>query len=454
MHDDAVGRGEARSNNASSSSGSNSSLTPLLRGLVATVQGAVDAALAQDEGVLESTLHAAALSPGSSSISSISEEATRRQQTRLAGRRKKHTQRQMEHMSANTHFGGDGFADNNTNNMNNANAAVCAGGVMDPKRYSVYIGLVFALAMVFKLVNKFDSKADQVNLMYLLQRLRDGDHTCFKDLSREDLRAFLEAHLCVTFQQQRWHRFDALCQRFDPDKKGQIRHAEVQRSFRWLCPLAEPLGDIFDGQVAAQALLSMVALQALSYELELNVLFRKVLIKHKSIVPSFENFIEQKSTFPNHPPHDARFSCDSLLMADFLFVLASQYLGLECDRSQFAASANRHSYSGKTWRLPGSTPTSSGQRAGPGLSRKQSARRAEEAALMDELLQDATAPPGGDTAGGTSTRAAPLSLLHGVKFAVLNLREACDTLARALLLYDYSSLPLSSSGGVQVEGGR
>lgn len=392
MFDDAVGRCDV---SGSGTKGGSSQLSPLLQGLLETVRHAVSVALQADEGVLEHTLRSS-ISGGvhyKDTAGATSIEATRRQYTRLAGRRKKHTRRQMENMLVNTNFD---FP------------------AIDPDRYSIYIGLVFALAVVYKLINKFEQKAEQVNLMYLLQRLRGGDDSCFRELSREDLRGFLGDQLCVVFE-KKWHRFDALCQRFDPDKKGLIHHTHLQRSFRWLCPLAEPQGDLFDGQVAIQALLSMVALQVLSYKLELNVLFRKILIQHKSIVPSFENFIDQKSVFPSRPPHDARFSNDSLLIADFLFVLSSQYLGWECDRSQFVANVNRRS--GKSWQLPGNFVT--GTTRSVSSKHAASGHRDRDVGL---LLQGNT------------------HLLQGVQFTLLNLRAVCDDCAKGLLLYDYSHL--------------
>jgi hypothetical protein len=388
MYDDAVGR-EAGGGGADCPGGS---LAPLLQGLLGTVQKAVDTALQEDEGVMESTLHQ---SFDASSDMAMNMETTVRQHNRLARRRKKLTQRQVEQMLRNTRV--------DTSFVSSA----------DPKRYSIYIGLVFALALVYKLINKFEHKTEQVNLMYLLQRLRNGDDTCFKELSRDDLRGFLGDHLYVIFD-QKWHKFDALCQRFDPDKKGFINHTQLQKSFRWLCPLAEPLGDIFDGQVAMQTLLSIVSLQVLSYKLELNELFRKLLIQYKSIVPTFEAFIEQKSTFSNRAPHDLRFNCDALLMADFLFVLASQYLGLECDRSQFAASINRPS--GKHWKLPDNAT-----QASAGTSGIQGTTEAAHKSSLDRLLRDD-------------------QQLYGVKFLLLNVRGVCDTVAKGLLLYDYSKL--------------
>ena len=395
MYDDCVGRGDADD--------TETTLTPLLQGLLVTVRKAVDIALQCDEGVMEGVMHESL----SENSMTIDDQATRRQHNRLTFRRKKHTERQIEKMTSNTQI--------HHSSLN-----------VDSKRYSYYVGLVFALALVYKLINKFDSKNEQVNLMYLLQRLRNGDDTCFKELSREDLRGFLGDHLCFIFD-AKWHKFDALCQRFDPDKKGFINHSQLQKSFRWLCPLAQPIGDVFDSQVSTQALLSMVSLQILSSNLEMNTLFRKLLVEFKDIVPTFDSFISQKSTFPNCPPHDLRFNCDSLLIADFLFVLSSQYLGLEIDSTDFTSSINRNN-TGKSWQFPHNLGTS---------SRKINASSHKSPQVPSFLLDDNR-------------------LWYGVKFTLLNLRSVCDTVTKGLLLYDYSKLsPMaddSNSGSVAFSG--
>ena len=386
MYDDAAGRSPDKSPSYV--------LSPLLTGLLETVTKAVDEALKVDEDVMESTVHS--FLSESSEGARLSTEASRRQHCRVAARRKKLTREHISKMP---------FISPIEN--------------IEPRRYSIYVGLVFALAVVYKLINKFDSKSDQVNLMYLLQRLRNGDDTCFKDLSRDDLRGFLADHLYVVFS-KKWHKYDALCQRFDPDKKGIITHTQVQKSFRWMCPLASLMGDVFDGQVAIQTLLSMVSLQVLSCKMEFTSLMKKLLVQYKSTIPSFENFVNQRSLFSNRPPHDLRFNCDALLIADILYLLATQYLGIEFDEGHYDNNSNREN----AWKLPECVTSSSGAPIIETL--KYSGLSSSLSTILAALLQRN-------------------DILYGVKFTLMNLRSACFKIAKGLLLYDYSKLSRGTS---------
>ncbi len=85
--------------------------------------------------------------------------------------------------------------------------------------YDLAAGLVFAMGMVQRLLEKYPAKQDSAHLLYLLTQLREGELP-LAELSRENLRGLVSNSLKC--QVPTWPQFDSLCQRFDPQGKVRI----------------------------------------------------------------------------------------------------------------------------------------------------------------------------------------------------------------------------------------
>jgi len=153
--------------------------------------------------------------------------------------------------------------------------------------YEVAAGLVFCLALVRRLLDKYPNHSDYTTLLFLFTRLREGTLP-LAEISRDNFRMLLTDTLRC--QLPSWPQFDSMCRRFDPQQKGFITTSQAVQALRNINPLTEGLGP-GDAQGISLLILSTAASQLAKKGKDIDGAFLEVIFGAASRVQSFGDLV-------------------------------------------------------------------------------------------------------------------------------------------------------------------
>ena len=153
--------------------------------------------------------------------------------------------------------------------------------------YEVAAGLVFCLALVRRLLDKYPSHSDYTTLLFLFTRLREGTLP-LAEISRDNFRMLLTDTLRC--QLPSWPQFDSMCRRFDPHQKGFVTTSAAVQALQNINPLTEGLGP-GDAQGLSLLMLSTAASQLAKKGKDIDAAFLEVIFGAASRVQSFGDLV-------------------------------------------------------------------------------------------------------------------------------------------------------------------
>ena len=155
--------------------------------------------------------------------------------------------------------------------------------------YVLAAGMVFCLGLLRKLIDRHHE--EKLVFVGLIANLRKGQMP-FTELSRENFRLLVEQTLGISFG--KWDKFDAVCQRIDPEKKGFINSSNILRSFQNISPVIDMTPKTNPELVESIILFILTASidQLAKTDKEIDQAFLH-LISVNSKVPSFEQMIRK-----------------------------------------------------------------------------------------------------------------------------------------------------------------
>lgn len=189
------------------------------------------------------------------------------------------------------------------------------------------IGMVYALGLVKKIMSRYPSRADTLDLSFLLRKARHGDLP-ISELSREDMRALLEDFLNIDYS--KWHKLEAVCQLLDPDRNGFVDLPQVLRSFHSLCPLVDSIHDKSTAQRLSLIVLTIACEDMSRRNMDLNRLLSDVILQRRNEVSSFNAFTASEAftgskTKSECDSSDVTRMQDIEVIADLLFEFTAHF---------------------------------------------------------------------------------------------------------------------------------
>jgi hypothetical protein len=100
--------------------------------------------------------------------------------------------------------------------------------------YEISICMIFALGLIERCVDHLTNSNNQEAIIFTLERLKHGEMP-FLTMSRDGFRVFIESTIGLSFPS--WDKFDMICQKFDPEKKGFLNSKNVILAFKKLSPV-------------------------------------------------------------------------------------------------------------------------------------------------------------------------------------------------------------------------
>ena len=157
-------------------------------------------------------------------------------------------------------------------------------------RYQQAVIMVFQLGMIRKLFERFKDKRQRVQLLFLFNRLREGELP-ITELGREDLRWLMENSLNVSFNEN-WAKFDGVIQRLDPDNKGFVDASKCLQAFKLLNPFTDIVSSRHWQRVPLM-LLSCATSQLTDKNKDINNLLSDLVVELSTKVASCRMFVQR-----------------------------------------------------------------------------------------------------------------------------------------------------------------
>ena len=156
--------------------------------------------------------------------------------------------------------------------------------------YILAAGMVFCLGLLRKLMDRHHD--EKLVFVGLIANLRKGQMP-FTELSRENFRLLVEQTLGISFG--KWDKFDAVCQRIDPEKKGFINSSNILRSFQNISPVIDMTPKTNPELVESIILFILTASidQLAKTDKEIDQAFLHIISVNAKKVPSFEQMIRK-----------------------------------------------------------------------------------------------------------------------------------------------------------------
>jgi len=151
----------------------------------------------------------------------------------------------------------------------------------------------------------------------------------FTELSRENFRLLVEQTLGISFG--KWDKFDAVCQRIDPEKKGFVNSNNILKAFQNISPVMDvaPKSNTELAETIILFTLTASIDQLVKSDKEIDQAFLQLISTNAKKVPSFENMIRKSNDIyydsDDEEARNAQVITEIQFVADILYELVRPF---------------------------------------------------------------------------------------------------------------------------------
>ena len=194
-------------------------------------------------------------------------------------------------------------------------------------RHMISVLLVYMLGLIKRVMHRYSSGGgnqhnEKSQLMFLFTQLKEGNFP-LTEISRENFQTLVDKTVGVSVKN--WAKFDALCQRVDPENKGFMQPVRVLSAFQSLCPFSDYFPKITQEE-AQQHTLSLLTLSSENICFHrsgklLSEIFSSIIVEHQSLIPSFAALLKVISIFISCSTLPYQFStCHDILFQTYMLL--------------------------------------------------------------------------------------------------------------------------------------
>lgn len=192
--------------------------------------------------------------------------------------------------------------------------------------YVLASGMVFCLGLLRKLMERHQE--EKLVFVGLIANVRKGNMP-FTELSRENFRVLVEQTLGISFG--KWDKFDAVCQRIDPEKKGFVNSNNILKAFQNISPVMD-IAPKSNTELAESIILFTLTAsidQLAKMDKEIDQAFLNLISTNAKKVLSFGNMIRKANDIyydsDDEEARNAQVITEIQFVADILYELVKPF---------------------------------------------------------------------------------------------------------------------------------